>query len=81
MVQAGTLIRAGFARSQEDLFDRDFVFHFFNPNREDLHGDHGGNDGFRGFYFTRPATPASTTSPTPSPRSETNWLWPTRPIR
>ena len=38
VVQAGTLIRTSFAWSQEDLFARDFVFHFVNPNLEDLHG-------------------------------------------
>lgn len=50
VMQAGTLIRTGFARSQEDLFARDFVFHFFNPNLDDLHGDHRGYDGFHGFF-------------------------------
>ena len=50
VVRAGTLIRAGFTPSQEDLFDRDFVFHFFNPTLEGLHGDHRGYDGFQQLF-------------------------------
>jgi ketosteroid isomerase-like protein len=50
VMRAGNLIRTGFARSQEDLFARDFVFHFFNPQLEDLNGDHRGYDGFRELF-------------------------------
>ena len=37
VVQAGTLIRTSFAWSQEDLFARDFVFHFVSLG-SDGHG-------------------------------------------
>ncbi len=50
VTRAGTLIRTGFARSLEDLFAHDFVFHFFNPHLEELNGDHRGYDGFRRLF-------------------------------
>ena len=47
---AGTLIRTGFANSDEDRFAPDFVFHFVNPRLAELDGDHHGYDGFRSFF-------------------------------
>ena len=50
VTRAGTMIRTGFANADEDLFADGFVFHFFNPRLDELHGDHHGFDGFRGFF-------------------------------
>jgi hypothetical protein len=50
VAQAGTLIRTGFANADDDIFASDFVFHFFNPHLDELHGDHHGYDGFRSFF-------------------------------
>jgi hypothetical protein len=50
VTQAGTMIRTGFANDDDDAFASDFVFHFFNPHLDELHGDHHGYDGFRSFF-------------------------------
>ena len=47
VTRAGTLIRTGFADPDEELFARDFVFHYVNPRLAELNGDHHGYDGFR----------------------------------
>ena len=50
VTRAGTMIRTGFANADEDVFADGFVFHFFNPHLDGLHGDHHGYDGFRSFF-------------------------------
>lgn len=50
VMRAGTLIRTAFANSDEELFARDFVFHFVNPQLAELDGDHHGYDGFQSFF-------------------------------
>ena len=50
VVRAGTLIQTRFADPDEELFARDFVFHYINPNLVALDGDHHGYDGFRSFF-------------------------------
>ena len=43
--RVGELIRTGFADRTNHPFADDFVFHFFNPQLPDLHGDYHGFDG------------------------------------
>ena len=50
VTRAGTMIRTGFANADEDVFADGFLFHFFNPRLDELHGDHHGYEGFRSFF-------------------------------
>lgn len=45
VVQAGALLRSGFADRDNHPFADDFVFHYFNPQLPDLAGDYHGFDG------------------------------------
>ena len=50
LVQAGELIKSGFADRDNHPFADDFVFHFFNPQLPDLDGDYHGFDGIADFF-------------------------------
>ena len=50
LVQAGELIRSGFAKSDDHPFADDFVFHFFNSQLPDLDGDYHGFDGIADLF-------------------------------
>lgn len=50
VVQAGELIRSGFADRDGHPFAEDFVFHFFNPQLPDLAGDYHGIDGMADLF-------------------------------
>ncbi len=45
VMQAVALIHTGFANADQEVFARDFVFYFFNPQLEELRGDYPGYDG------------------------------------
>lgn len=50
LVQAGELIKSGFADHDNHPFADDFVFHFFNPQLPDLDGDYHGFDGIADLF-------------------------------
>ncbi len=50
LVQAGELIRSGFADRDNHPFADDFVFHFFNSQLPDLDGDYHGFDGIADLF-------------------------------
>ena len=50
LVQAGELIRSGFADRDNHPFADDFVFHFVNPQLPDLDGDYHGFDGIADLF-------------------------------
>lgn len=50
VVQAGGLIRSGFADRDGHPFADDFVFHFINPQLPDLEGDYHGFDGIASLF-------------------------------
>ena len=50
LVQAGELIKTGFADRDNHPFADDFVFHYFNPQLPDLCGDHHGFDGIADLF-------------------------------
>ena len=50
VVQAGDLIRSGFAERSGHPFAEDFVFHFINPQLPDLAGDYHGFDGIASLF-------------------------------
>ena len=49
VARAGSGIRTGFTEADRDLFARDAVVHFFNPQLPELVGDHHGFEGISSF--------------------------------